>query len=128
MRGQLSLEFLIVFAVFLAVLLLAVTAISKISYEEERTMERAFGKLALSDISSAANNACVLGDGNVRIVKMPDNVISFSFSGNEISAACGNWTGTWGVKCEVSGNDLRTAGGNVTIENRAGVLYFSQGH
>ena len=125
MKAQLSLEFLIVFAVFLAVLLLAITAISKISYAEERAKEKAFGELALSDLSSAANNACILGDGNVRVVKMPDNEISFSFSGNEISASCGNWTGTWGVKCEVSGEPVRTAGGNVTIENRAGTLYFS---
>ncbi len=125
MKAQLSLEFLMVFAVFLAVLLLAVGAISKISYVEERAKEKAFGELALSDMSSAANSACVLGNGNVRVVKMPDNAISFSFSGNEISASCGNWSGITGIECEVSGGLLRTAGGNVTIENRAGVLYFS---
>jgi hypothetical protein len=125
MKAQLSLEFLIVFAVFLAVLLLAVTAIGKISRAGDAAQAKAFCQLALSDIVSSANEACVLGDGNVRVAGMPAQEVALSFSGREISATCGSWSGSETIKCDVSGEAMRTVGGNVTIENRGGTLYFS---
>ncbi len=67
-KGQLSLEFLIVFTIFLALLVVSLSAIAKIKQVQDREIEKKFAELAASDIANTIDEVCILGEGNSRVV------------------------------------------------------------
>ena len=69
-RAQLSIEFLILLAAFLAFLILWVPLVFGVRQAGEDVLAREYAKLALADIKNAAEDVCVLGKNNARGVNV----------------------------------------------------------
>lgn len=122
-RGQASLEFLILFAVFLSILIIAIGAITRIEKIGKDEMEKRSAELLSNDISNAINNACIMGDGNMRMIESQME-FSLSSEGSSILLRAGNAEIRKSTMCEVvvDGNQFS---GTVEIENRDGKVYIS---
>jgi hypothetical protein len=123
MRGQASLEFLILFAVFLSILIIAIGAITRIEKLGRDGIGKRSAELLANDISNAINNACILGDGNRRTVESRME-FSLSSEGNGILLRAGNAEIKRSTMCEavVEGNQFS---GTVWVENRGGEVHIS---
>ena len=80
-RGQVSLEFLIVFSIFLSLLVVAVAAMVHLKNNSDDTFADSLAILASNDLSAAVNNVCVLGEGNSRAVDAGINGFSLEYDG-----------------------------------------------
>jgi uncharacterized protein (UPF0333 family) len=107
MRGQLSLEFLLLFAIFLAALAILSIAAFNTNNSAKSTVNGLLSQKALSDISNIANDLCVLGEGNGRQLRLSfaENV-SLLASGRNITITYNNDVFSRTVTCEVSDTEL----------------------
>jgi len=123
MKGQISLEFLIVLAIFLAMLVVSITALMYVKDVGEAQMEEQRARLAAQEIANTINNICVLGNGNSRSIETGLGGFTLEHSGEalrlkykEISVAeevlCGFIGGSFSNKITISCCD----GGKVTVE------------
>ena len=69
MKGQISLEFLIVLAIFLAMLAVSITALVNVKDVGEAQMEEQRARMAAQEIANTINNICILGNGNSRSIE-----------------------------------------------------------
>lgn len=69
-RAQVSLEFLILFAAFLAFLLVWIPLINNFKKASEFGIGVRYAELFISDLKNSVNEVCVLGSGNKRIINM----------------------------------------------------------
>ena len=60
-RGQVSLEYLVLLAAFIAFLAVWVPIITSITTKTDAAIEDEYASLALGDAAAAVNNACLLG-------------------------------------------------------------------
>lgn len=65
-RAQISLEALLLFALFLSILSVALFTSSKISGMAQGRVDEALSRQAFNEFSSKASSACALGNGNSR--------------------------------------------------------------
>lgn len=68
-RAQLSLEFLILLAAFVAFLIVWIPLVLGIKEAGEDALAREYAKLALADMKNAADDVCVFGKNNAREVR-----------------------------------------------------------
>ncbi len=66
MKAQISLEFLIIFAIFLAMLVVSIISLVYIKDKGDTSLEEQKIKLAAQEIANTLNNVCILGNGNSR--------------------------------------------------------------
>lgn len=123
-RGQASLEFLILFAVFLSILIIAIGAITRIEKLGRDEMEKRSAELLANDISNAVNNVCIMGDGNMRVIES-NRVFSLSSGGGSILLRAGNIEIRKSVMCEVVVGGNQFSGTSVEIENKDGKVHIS---
>jgi uncharacterized protein (UPF0333 family) len=107
MRGQLSLEFLLLFAIFIAALAMLSIAAFNTNNSAKFTVNGLLSQKALSDISNIANDLCVLGEGNKRQLHLSliENA-SLLASGQNITIVYNNDAFSKTVTCEVSDAEL----------------------
>ncbi|VVB66469.1 Uncharacterised protein [Candidatus Gugararchaeum adminiculabundum] len=103
MRAQVSLEFLLVFAAFLAVLALILPLLYN-SYALEQSLSgKRYAELAAYALQGAADNACVLGAGNTEPVELrlpfPANI---SASGKNLTVSVGGKSKSAETLCSYS--------------------------
>jgi len=68
MRAQITLEALLLFAIGVGLLLISVSAVSKLTDAQNSMHKTATTKQALNSIANYADEICVLGEGNSRTV------------------------------------------------------------
>ena len=78
-KGQVSLEFLIVFALFLSLLIVAVAAMVNLKKHSDDSLADEKAILADNDISSTVNNICELGEGNSKTLDVGINNFNIEF-------------------------------------------------
>jgi len=107
MRGQLSLEFLLIFAILLAALAMLSMAAFNTNNSAKSTINGLLSQKALSDISNIANDLCVLGEGNRRQLhlSLAENA-SLLTSGRNITIHYNHDAFSKTVTCEVSDTEL----------------------
>jgi uncharacterized protein (UPF0333 family) len=107
MRGQLSLELLLLFAIFLAALAMLSMAAFSTSNSAKSTVNSLLSQKALTDISNIANDLCVLGEGNRRQlhISLTENA-SLLTSGQNITIFYNKDAFSKTVACEVSDAEL----------------------
>ena len=107
MRGQLSLEFLLLFAIFLTALAILSIAAFNTNNSAKSTINSLLSQKALSDISNIANDLCVFGEGNRRQLHLSlvENV-SLLVSDRNITIIYNNNTISRTVECELSDTEL----------------------
>jgi len=69
-RAQVSLEFLIILAAFLAFLAVWIPVLGKINSGEEQGIAVGYARESAVRLAGALDDVCMLGEGNVRIVEM----------------------------------------------------------
>ncbi len=107
MKGQISLEFLIVFIIFMSMLVLSIVSLMYIKGKGDSSLEDQRVRLAAQEIANTINTVCILGQGNSRSLEiklinysleMPDEQ-SLRIKYNNISIAkqvsCGFTEGTF---------------------------------
>lgn len=77
MKGQLSLEFLIIFAAFLSLLLVWVSSTSMVSEKVDDLVASKKAKFLINELNSTLNEVYVLRGNNLRVVaKLTDTKLS----------------------------------------------------
>ncbi|MCX8202287.1 MAG: class III signal peptide-containing protein [Candidatus Micrarchaeota archaeon] len=65
-KGQLSIEFILIFAIFLSVLLIFIGQFNKIKDRAQTDIQKNLVRKTSIDIENAINSICILGDNNIR--------------------------------------------------------------
>ena len=78
-RAQVSIEFLVLFAAFLAFLVAWMPVINSVRAKAENGIDYALARMAASDLAYAIDDVCFSGPGNVRMVEVrmrgPEKII-----------------------------------------------------
>lgn len=82
-RAQISVETLMVFLLFLVLLGIAYTATSKLGFAADRQVNAALSRGSFNDLSNRMEEACILGNGNVRMVSIKGSPASLSQAGEK---------------------------------------------
>ena len=126
MRGQLSLEFLLLFAIFLAALAMLAIAAFKTNNSAKSTVNGLLLQKALSDISNIANDICVLGEGNRRQLHLSlTEEVSLLASGRNITIFYNNDTFSTTTTCEISDTELTVRDTMLNIEKNGSKIQIT---
>ncbi|MFP3949757.1 MAG: hypothetical protein ACLFUZ_01545 [Candidatus Micrarchaeia archaeon] len=102
MKGQATVEYLLVFSIGLALIAFAIGALSIIKNTENRLASLEQAEIAVASLKSAGDEVCALGDGNSRVVELGWEV-ELECSGNAVKAHAGNQSAVGGLEhCDVS--------------------------
>ena len=122
-KGQVSVETLLVFLIFLMVLGIAYFASSKIAGAAQREEAYALSKNSFGEFSSKLSQACSLGNGNVRKVDVAGAPASIRMEGDALEYSAGNFSAELNSSCEISVADggasnvflIRNNGGKIEV-------------
>ena len=70
MKGQVTVEYLILFSIGLALIAFSVGALATIKSTENQLTDLEMVKVAAAQLRGAGDEACALGDGNTRAVEL----------------------------------------------------------
>ncbi|MCP4648190.1 MAG: hypothetical protein GY852_10750 [bacterium] len=102
MKGQVTVEYLLLFSVGLVLISFAVGALVVIRDAETQLTSLEKAEIAVSSLKSAGNEVCALGDGNSRIVELGWEV-ELECSGDVLKATVGGQGAVAGLEhCDVS--------------------------
>lgn len=119
MKGQATVEYLLIFSIGLALIAFAVGALSTIRDAEARMSGLEQAEIAAASLKGAGDEACALGDGNSRIVELGWNV-ELECSGKAIKAYSGNQSAVSGIEhCDVS---CSGSGNRFEVSNSYGII------
>lgn len=82
-RAQISVETLLVFLIFLVLLGIAYTATSRLGFAADRQVNAALSRGSFNDLSNRLEEACMLGNGNVRTVSIKGSPAALSQAGEK---------------------------------------------
>lgn len=85
MKGQVTVEYLLLFSLALVLIAFAIGALAVIKDTEDQLTSLKQAEIAVASLKSAGDSACALGSGNSRIVEL-EWEIGLECSGNEVSA------------------------------------------
>ena len=123
MKGQATVEYLILFAIGLALIGISVGALAAISEAEGQLTDLEKARIAAGALRGAGNEICALGDGNSRVVELAWEV-SLECSGNLITASSGNQSAVSGLEhCDVS---CSGKAGRVLVKNERGKIKMEE--
>ena len=119
MRGQVSLELIVVLAIFLAALSAWLGGIKALEGTIQLAMGTQRAEIAADKLAAAMNSVCVMGEGNIEGVTL-------SFPGNATASYNGSFVMHWGnrefVRTSYCPFSNFTAAARLSIENRGGML------
>lgn len=122
-RGQLTLEFLLLLAVFLAFLMIWLPTITKTRDDLTRTIAMFYKANTLSVIRNTADEICILGPGNSRTIGIAllENAI-LGAAGDNISLLDNYGDRSERTRCSVKPTNFTIKDGILVIENANGEL------
>lgn len=126
MRGQITLEFILLFAIFLAFLIIWLPTITKARDDIIRTMASFYKANVLAAVRNAADEICILGPGNSRaidITLLEDAVLSARE--NSISLSDGYGSVAEQTRCGMSTTSITVRRGRLVLENADGELVLT---
>ena len=124
-KGQISVELLLVFFVFLGLLAIAYSATRSITASVGEKADASLAASSIGDLRSKILSACSFGEGNVRIFTVAGRrQISVSESDGGMTATVGGVSEEIGSDCEIS---VQAAGAasSLRIENSGGRIIIS---
>jgi len=120
-KAQISLEALMLFALFLAMLAIVLASSSQIRGMAQNRTDAAISQQAFNDFSSKAGRACALGDGNVRVFST-QGAASISGTGSKsLVFTMLNITHNLELPCDIGGLPASPSN-SFTIENKGGTI------
>lgn len=125
-KAQLSVETLLVFLVFLIILGIAYTASTRLYSASQQGINAALSRESFNELSSKIEEACLLGSGNVRIVKIKGQPVSLSAEGRALAFFAPGFSATYDSPCGISIDQEKSMpSAAFTIENSGGAIRIS---
>ncbi|NYZ77459.1 class III signal peptide-containing protein [Candidatus Micrarchaeota archaeon] len=126
MKGQITLEYMVLSLVVIALLSIAITALITIRDNSDKALDVVLFKSSARDLYNAMEEVCAMGDGNSMEVYLKKDV-SVSDAGGylEFSSPLPHVNGT--IKYEsfcVLESDADSLSGNVVVYNNEGKIAF----
>ncbi|HIH30993.1 TPA: hypothetical protein HA243_06360 [Candidatus Micrarchaeota archaeon] len=122
--GQLSLEALLLFLVFLSLLGIAFLSASRIGSAAQEKISFELAKSSFGDFSSKLFSACSMGNGNARTVEIQGAPATLTAQGKTITFSSGNFSAKIGSECEAVILHEGPSDGFI-IENKQGKIEIS---
>ncbi len=123
-RGQLSLETLVIFLLFITIFGISYSAASRLGSSTQFAANAALAKSSFAEFSALVSEACSLGEGNVRLVKIRGQPATVSQKEGGYSFSAGAFLAQANSTCEI----MVLQGGPSTsfkIENFGGKIQVS---
>ena len=124
MKGQVTVEYLLLFSIGLVLIAFAIGALAVIKDTNDQLASLEQAKIAVATLKSAGDSACALGNGNSRIVDLAwevsleceANVIRVSVDGQSAVAALEHCE----VSCSGKGENFRVLNedGKIEVEEK----------
>ncbi len=122
--GQVSVETLMVFLIFLILLGIAYTAASKIGTQAQQKISRTISQSSFDEFSSKLEQACTLGNGNVRTIEIKGTPAQISAQENTLYFEAKGFSSSKKIPCQLSIlQDMPSS--SFTIENIEGTIEIS---
>ena len=123
-KAQISVETLLVFLVFLVILGIAYTASTKLGAASQQSIGKALSRETFNELSKKIEEACLLGNGNVRIVQVKGQAVSLSASGRALEFTAPDFSAQKDFSCDIDPTpaSAKTA---FTIRNEGGIIKIS---
>lgn len=120
MKGQVTVEYLLLFSIGLALIAFAVAALAVIKGAESDLTNLEKAEIAAASLKSAGDEVCALGDGNSKVVDANWDV-NVNCNGNAITVTSYNRTSTSGIeRCDATCGDKN--GTRFLVKNDAGTV------
>ncbi|MFH7835342.1 MAG: class III signal peptide-containing protein [Candidatus Aenigmatarchaeota archaeon] len=123
-RGQLSIEFLLIFAIFLSILSLFLMNFIKINNKFQIEINKILLSKYSNDLENSINSLCILGDGNERILYLyfPEEV-KISANKNELILSSNLENKSFFSKCTIDiTSEITIKKGFIKIESKNGKI------
>lgn len=118
-KGQISLEFLIIFAIFLSLLLLFTTQFNEIKQKTEQGIQKYLIKKYALDFENTVNSLCILGEGNIRELSFSFiQETKFSYKDNVLSLSSDYANYSFTPKCGIEMGDFSLKSATIKIEKK----------
>ncbi len=125
-QGQLSLEFLMLFAIFMAALAVIASAVFNSKSSAQASLGRIILEKSVSDVVSTANELCILGDGNRRYIGLATTSnLSIITSGRTVVASDGKESATGSLNCDATDASISITRGSIVVENKENKIRIS---
>ena len=126
MKGQITLEYMVLSLVVIALLSISITALINIRDNSDKAMDIVFFKSSAKDLYNAIEEVCVMGNKNSREIYLKKEV-SISDEGDylEFSSSLPHVDGTLKYECSCD-VDSETLDGTVIVHNDNGIVGFNQ--
>ncbi len=111
-KGQISIEYLLLFVLFLLLLSISLTVLLDIREKSEKLMAQKYYEVEARKLEHAINEVCLLGNGNKREVRIEKEV-----EVGEGKVKGGEYEYKLKVYCEIEGGKVS---GRVVVENVEG--------
>ncbi len=115
MKGQLSLEYLVVSVVALGLLAISLTALSAVRENSARSFSLLEFRNDADRISASVNEACALGEGNYIAVHI-HTPVSVSCSDGIMTVSSEGHSKSFDVPCDVEGAELEQGRTSVGVD------------
>lgn len=113
-RGQVSLEYLLIAIVILALLGISLAALVEIRSAADQSYARILFGNEAEQVANLAEQLCLLGPGNTQEMKLEDE-LDITYQNGEMQIKRGNWRYTKEMYCEVEAASLN---GRIVLENK----------
>ncbi|MEM4133603.1 MAG: class III signal peptide-containing protein [Candidatus Micrarchaeia archaeon] len=126
-KGQLSIEFLLIFAIFLSILSLFLLNFIKVNNKFQIEINKILLSKYSNDLENSINSLCILGDGNERMIYLyfPEEV-KISINKNEITLSSNIENKSFFSKCNIDmSGDIAVKKGIIKIESKNGKIILS---
>jgi len=125
MKGQITLEYMVLSLVVIALLSISVAALIQIRENSNKTMDVILFKSAARDLFNAIDEVCAMGDGNSREIYLKNEVVvNDEGSYLEFSSTLPHINNTINYECECD-LDESTLEGSVLVTNIKGKITFN---
>ncbi|MCD6227435.1 hypothetical protein J7J90_02995 [Candidatus Micrarchaeota archaeon] len=121
MKAQISLELLIVFAVFLTVIIFSLSMLNTMNKNNTMLYNTMKVRMTAEDIGDAAENVCILGNGNIRKVYVPFKV-NVSYNGSHIMIGRQDREYFKYLPCQLENSPMTDVEGIILIKNVNGKI------
>lgn len=124
MKGQLSFESLVLFAIFLSLLAASYFASSRIASAAQAKTSLALSESSFREFAQQLDSACSMGNGNVRLVKIRGNNATISSINGELEFSSGIFKKSHATPCAVSLQNGQPSS-SFRLENKEGTIHIS---
>lgn len=123
-HAQLSIEALMLFALFLSLIVVAFAATSKTALAAKDKISFELSKSDFSEFSKSLRSACAMGEGNTRQIRIKGPPAEVAADGKKFIYTAGVFRGESGSQCEIIVHSDGSSS-SFDLENTEGKIFIS---